>query len=251
MKIQEKFTSKTYRLLKGMSPLSYTIPSRNSQRSPLLWFDEEKGVNRPLRYARNQKTPFEDEQDGNAILEPIVFEDGMLVVPRDNQVLQKFLHYHPGNGMIFTEIDKAKDATKELESVERVLDAQILAKNLSTEKLISVSRILMGNYANNMTIPELKRDILVYAQNNPEDLMEVVNDPMLELQNDIREFFDQGFIAFRNNQRDVYYSLPSNKKKMLSVPFNEDPYSAVAAYLQSNDGLDAYKFLQKRLKKDK
>ena len=152
--------------------------------------------------------------------------------------------------MIFTEVDKAKDATKELESVERVLDAQILAKNLSTEKLISVSRILMGNYANNMTIPELKRDILVYAQNNPEDLMEVVNDPMLELQNDIREFFDQGFIAFRNNQRDVYYSLPSNKKKMLSVPFNEDPYSAVAAYLQSNDGLDAYKFLKKKLKKD-
>jgi hypothetical protein len=227
------------------------LSSRHSIRSPLLYFDEEQGINRPLRYARNQKTPFEDEQDGNAILEPIVFEDGMLVVPRDNQVLQKFLHHHPGNGMIFTEVDKAKDATKELELVERVLDAQILAKNLSTEKLISVSRILMGNYANSMTIPELKRDILVYAQNNPEDLMEVVNDPLLELQNDIREFFDQGFITFRNNQRDVYYSLPSNKKKMLSVPFNEDPYSAVAAYLQSNDGLDAYKFLQKRLKKDK
>jgi hypothetical protein len=226
------------------------IPTKSSRSYSLLYFDEEKNENRPLRYARNQKSPFEDEQDGSAILEPIVFEDGMLVVPRDNQVLQKFLHHHPGNGMIFTEVDKAKDATKELESVERVLDAQILAKNLSTEKLISVSRILMGNYANNMTIPELKRDILVYAQNNPEDLMEVVNDPMLELQNDIREFFDQGFIAFRNNQRDIYYSLPSNKKKMLSVPFNEDPYSAVAAYLQSNDGLDAYKFLKKKLKKD-
>jgi len=251
MKNTTPLKTKAYRLKRSERPLSYMLSSRHSNRSPLLYFDENQGVNRPLRYARNQKTPFEDEQDGNAILEPIVFEDGMLVVPRDNQVLQKFLHHHPGNGMIFTEVDKAKDATKELESVERVLDAQILAKNLSTEKLISVSRILMGNYANNMTIPELKRDILVYAQNNPEDLMEVVNDPMLELQNDIREFFDQGFIAFRNNQRDVYYSLPSNKKKMLSVPFNEDPYSAVAAYLQSNDGLDAYKFLQKRLKKDK
>tara|TARA_R110002124_G_scaffold95579_1_gene239844 strand:- start:38 stop:793 length:756 start_codon:yes stop_codon:yes gene_type:complete len=251
MKKNATLVTKAYKLMREERPLAYMLSSRHSIRSPLLYFDEEQGINRPLRYARNQKTPFEDEQDGNAILEPIVFEDGMLVVPRDNQVLQKFLHHHPGNGMIFTEVDKAKDATKELESVERVLDAQILAKNLSTEKLISVSRILMGNYANNMTIPELKRDILVYAQNNPEDLMEVVNDPMLELQNDIREFFDQGFIAFRNNQRDVYYSLPSNKKKMLSVPFNEDPYSAVAAYLQSNDGLDAYKFLQKRLKKDK
>ena len=51
------------------------LPSRNTKRYPLLWFDEDKGVNRPLRYAINQKTPFEDEQDGNAIVEPIIFED--------------------------------------------------------------------------------------------------------------------------------------------------------------------------------
>ncbi len=52
------------------------LASRNSRRFPLLWFDEEKGEQRALRYARNQQSPFEDEQDGNAILEPIVFEDG-------------------------------------------------------------------------------------------------------------------------------------------------------------------------------
>jgi len=39
---------------------------------------KKENENRPLRYARNQKSPFEDEQDGNVILEPIVFEDGML-----------------------------------------------------------------------------------------------------------------------------------------------------------------------------
>ena len=32
-----------------------------------MWYDEDKNVNRVLRYAVNQKTPFEDEQDGNAI----------------------------------------------------------------------------------------------------------------------------------------------------------------------------------------
>ena len=52
------------------------------RRFPLLWFDEEKGENRALRYARNQKSPFEDEQDGNAIVEPVIFEDGFLRVPR-------------------------------------------------------------------------------------------------------------------------------------------------------------------------
>jgi hypothetical protein len=80
---------KTYKLINGLSPLSYTIPSRNSRRTPLLWYDEKNNVSRALRYARNQKSPFEDEQDGNAILEPIVFEDGFLFAPKTNPALQQ------------------------------------------------------------------------------------------------------------------------------------------------------------------
>ena len=93
---------KVYRLLNG-NPLSYTLASRNTQRFPLMWYDEKNNVNRPLRYASNQKSPFEDEQDGSAILEPIVFEDGLLRVPKNNPVLQEFLHYHPLNGIVFIE----------------------------------------------------------------------------------------------------------------------------------------------------
>ena len=251
MKKNTTLINKAYKLKRNERPLAYMLSSRHSNRSPLLYFDETQGVNRPLRYARNQKSPFEDEQDGNAILEPIVFEDGMLVVQRENQVLQQFLHYHPGNGMIFEEIDRAKDASKELASVELELDAQVLAKNLPTDKLISVCRVLMGTSSNSMTIPELKRDILIYAKNNPEDLIDIVNDPLLDLQHEVHQFFENGWITFKNNKRDVYYSLPSNKKKMMSVPFEEDAYDAVASYMQSNDGLEAYKYLKKRLKKDK
>ena len=102
--------AKTYRLLREVAPLSFMLASHHNKRTPLLYFDEEKGINRPLRYARNQKSPFEDEQDGNAIMEPIVFEDGFLRVERGNQVLQKFLYYHPHNGSIFEELNPAKDA---------------------------------------------------------------------------------------------------------------------------------------------
>ena len=70
MKIQRK--DRVYILKSHSTPLSFMLNSRNTRRSPLLYFDEEKGVNRPLRYARNQKTPFEDDQDDNIILEPIV-----------------------------------------------------------------------------------------------------------------------------------------------------------------------------------
>ena len=54
MKKKEKYTHKAYRLLGDTAPLTYMLASRHTSRSPLLWFDEDKGINRPLRYARNQ-----------------------------------------------------------------------------------------------------------------------------------------------------------------------------------------------------
>ena len=71
------------------------LASRHTTRFPLLHFDEDTGLNRPLRYARNQNSPFQDEQDDNAIVEPIVFEDGFLHVLKNNQVLQKSMDYIP------------------------------------------------------------------------------------------------------------------------------------------------------------
>jgi hypothetical protein len=251
MKKNTTLKAKAYRLKNGNSPLAYMLSSRHSRRSPLLYFDEEKGINRPLRYARNQKTPFEDDQDGNAILEPVVFEDGMLYVPRENQVLQQFLHYHPSNGSLFEEIDEAKDAQEELISVELEVDALVMARELEVDKLLSVCRVLMGNHVDKLTIPQLKRDILIYAKSNPEDFIDTVNDPMLELQDEVRRFMVNGYLIFKNSKKDIYFNLPGNKKKLLTIPFGEDPEYTLAAYMQSDGGLEIYKHLSNRLKKDK
>ncbi len=245
------FENKVYRLVSNKRPLAFMLSSRHNRRSPLLHFDEDTGVNRPLRYARNQKSPFEDEQDGNAILEPIVFEDGMLVVQKQNQVLQKFLHLHPGNGTIFYEINKKQDAADQLEYVEAELDAQILARELETEKLITVCRVFLGAAVDKMSIPELKRDILVYAKNQPFEFLEILDDPMLEMQDHVAQFFAASLLIFKNNRKDVYFNLPKNKSKMLTVPFGEEAIYIVASYMQSDDGIETYKLLKKALKKDK
>ena len=245
-----EYKAKSYRLKGGQSPLSYMLSSRHSSRSPLLHFNEETGVNEPLRYARNQKSPFENEQDGNAILEPIVFEDGMLTVNKENQVLQKFLSLHPSNGFVFEEINKERDAAAELEQVEFELEAQIEAKKITkdTSKLTQICRVLMGNAVENMTTAELKRDILVYAKNNPDDFLDTLNDPMLELMDDVYQFFNLSLLSARNNGKDVYYNLPNNKKKMLTIPFGEDPNFIVASFMKSDDGLEVYKLLKNKIK---
>ena len=80
MKLESK--NRVYKLTGNRTPLSCIIPSRNSKSTPLLYFDEDKGYNRALRYARNAQSPFEDEQKGQVILEPIIFDNGMLSLLR-------------------------------------------------------------------------------------------------------------------------------------------------------------------------
>lgn len=234
---------KVYRLLNG-NPLSYTLASRNTQRFPLMWYDENNNVNRPLRYASNQKSPFEDEQDGNAILEPIVFEDGLLRVPKNNPVLQEFLHYHPLNGIVFIEVDKEKDAAKELDDINIEVDALIKAKELSIEQIETLTRVIFGKDPSLISTAELKRDILVFAKSNPQEFLNTMDDPDLKYQAKVRLFFENKLLTFRNNDREVWFNTTSNKKKMLSIPFGEDPYDVVALYLQSDEGLDALKMLE-------
>jgi len=241
--------TKQYKLRRDVAPLCFMLNSHHNKRSPLLYFDEEAGINKPLRYAKNQKSPFEEEQDGNAIMEPIIFEDGFLSVDRTNQVLQEFLSYHPGNGMIFEEIDDAKDAAEELEIEELILDAQLLARDLSIEKLETVSRVLMGANADKLSTAELKRDILVYSRNYPEDFINVLNDPALQMYDDVVQILSNNLLSLRNKNRDVYFNLPKNKTKMLTVPYGEDPKDIVSSYFQTDEGVETYKLLISAMKK--
>jgi hypothetical protein len=237
---------KVYKLKIG-NPLSYTLASRNHPRFPLMWFDEKNNVNRALRYATNQKSPFEDEQDGNAIIEPIIFEDGFLRVPKQNPVLQQFLHYHPLNGLIFAEVDKEKDAAAEVEDLDLEIEALVEAKQLSLDQIETLTRVMFGKDPSTVSTAELKRDILVFAKREPKEFLSILNDPELKFQAKVRLFFENKLLILRNGDKEVWFNTATNKKKMLSVPFGEDPYDMVAHFLQSDEGIDSLKMLEATL----
>lgn len=243
MKQKTVSTDKIYKLKSG-SPLSYTLASRNHPRFPLLWFDEEKNVNRVLRYSVNQKSPFEDEQDGNAVLEPIIFEDGLLRVPRTNPVLQEFLHYHPLKDKIFVEVDNEKDATAQMEYLNYEVDALIEARQLTIDQLETLTRVMFGKDPSRLSTAELKRDILVFAKKNPIEFLNILNDPMLKFQDKVRQFFENKLLQFRNNEKEVWFNTSTNKKKMMSIAFGDDPYEAVSLYLKSDEGIETMKMLE-------
>tara|TARA_R100000388_G_scaffold94699_2_gene82861 strand:- start:325 stop:1077 length:753 start_codon:yes stop_codon:yes gene_type:complete len=243
MKTTTKYVDKIYKLTRESAPLSLILASRHTQRFPLLWFDETTGTNKALRYARNQNSPFQDEQDDNAILEPIIFENGFLTVKKENQVLQKFLEYHPGKGRVYVEVDKAKEATDIVKNLNLEVDALIQARQLKVDEVENIARVIFQKDISTVTTDELRRDILVFAKNQPQDFMLLLKDPALKLNAKIQLFFDKNLLQFRNNNKEVFFNTPSNKKKMLNIPYQEDPFYIIASHFQTDEGLEALKHL--------
>jgi len=248
MKVKESLTDKIYVLTNNQSPLSYTIQSKSTKRKPLLFFDEEKGENRTLRYAKNQKSPFEDEQDGYVVLEPVTFIDGALVVPRTNPALQKFLEIHPKNGQEFIEKDDAKTAADEIDRISLVIEAQTLIKNSDIKALEPLAKVLLGSSkVSRLESSELRRDMLLFAQNNPTQVLESVNDPQIAVKRVVEDAFHNNLVSFRPKERSVYFNLPNNKKKITSVPYDQDYKDVFMSWLISDEGVEFYKYLEKNL----
>ena len=232
---------RTYYLRDGLSPLTYTINSRG-----IYWFDEEKGYERELKYTVNQKTPFVDEFKGDAILGHITFNDGVLSVPKEKQTLQKLLSlYHPQKGRLFNEFDPVETAVDELQDIEIEIEALNVAKNLDIDLAEAVLRVEQGNKVSNMTSKEIKRDVLLYAKNNPSLFLELANDDNVQLRNFGIKAVEAGLLKLSADNRT--FNWGSNDRKIMTVPFDEHPYSALAAFFKTDEGLEIYKNIEKRL----
>jgi len=236
-----------YHLLNGQSPLTTRINSKHSSRKPLMWFDEEKQYNRELRYATNMKSPFMDEQKGTATLGHIVFHNGVLMVPRDKQALQKLLSlYHPNKNKIYSERDEVVEAGNELDDLELQVEAMSMAINMDIDKAEAILRVELGSAVSKMSSKELKRDLLLFAKSDPILFLDLVNDENVELRNFGIRATEMGIISLAQDQRT--FTWASNGRKLMNVPFDENPYSAMAAWFKTDEGVEVYKSIEKKFK---
>ena len=237
---------RNYFLTGNREPLTYTIPSRHTSRYPLVWFDEEKGYERELRYATNQKSVFVDEQEGPCTLKHIVFEDGVLSVPRNKTSLQKFLDVHPMKGVIFEEVDEVAEAVDELDYLELEIEAMNSAYSMEVDQAEAILRVEQGSSVSTMTSKQIKRDILVFAKRNPALFIELANDDNVMLRNFAIKATEANIISLSGDQRTFIWV--SNGKKLMTTPFDESPYSAIAAWFKTDEGLQVYKSIEKKFK---
>jgi len=237
---------RTYFLLHDQSPLTYRLGSRHSTRYPLLWFDPEKSEQRELRYASNQNSPFVDEQKGEAAMGHIVFEDGTLFVPKEQQNLQKLLSlYHPRKGSVYQEYEPMKVAESEVDDLNLEIDALIYAKQLDIDHAEAILRVEKGSSVSKMSSKEIKRDLLLMAKKNPKAFLAIANDENVGLRNVGIKAVEQHIVKLSQDQRT--FTWGSNGRKLMTVPFDENPYSALAAWFKTDEGVEVFKTIEKKL----
>jgi len=235
-----------YFLKNNRRPLIFTIPAKHSARKPLLYFDQETGMQKELRYATNQNSPFVEEQKGTATLGRIAFKDGQLFVPKEQTSLQKLLSlYHPLRDQLYYEYNPVQESVNELDYINLEIDALILAKELDINQIEAILRAEFGSKIDKLSSSELKRDVLIFAKRNPALFIELANDENVELRNVGVKATQQGIIKLSSDQRTFSYG--ETNRKLMTVPFDEHPYSALAAWFKTDEGMEVYKHIMKKL----
>ena len=239
--VKPVYKDKLYELTINETPIVYILKSKG-----ILWFDPEKGYEREVKYCPNQKTIFADEMKGVERLEHVSFRDGKLFVPKEKQTLQKFLEVHPLNGKKFAEYNAVQIAEDDLDVLEMELEAMNTAQTIDVDHAEAILRSEIGNEVSKMTSKELKRDLLLFAKNNPKLFLELANDENINIRNMGIKAVENNIINLSSDQRT--FNWASTGRKLITVPFDENPYSALAAWFKTDEGVEVYQTIEKKLK---
>ena len=230
-----------YYLKGNKKPLSRSIRSTN-----VYWFDEEQGYERELKYTSNQRTPFVDEMKGDQRLEHIIFRSGSLYVPKEKTVLQKLLSlYHPDRDKLYYEFMPAAIAEEEIDVLNMQVEALVAARNVDIDMAEAIMRVEKGSSVSELSSKELRRDLLVFARNNPKLFLELADDENVMLRNFGIKAVELGILRLSSDQRNFLWG--SNGRKVMTIPFDEHPYTALAHWFKTDEGMEIYANIEKRL----
>ena len=236
-----------YFLTGNKSPISLTIPGKHTRKHALLYFDSEQGKQREIRYATNMTSPFADEQKGEVTLGHITFRDGVLNVPKEQIALQKLLSlYHPMRGRRYLERKPSVEAATELDQMEWEIDALNAARSMDIDKQEAILRVEIGSKVSSLSSKEVRRDVIRLAKMNPQLFLQLAQDENVELRNFVIKACEENIIYLSQDQRSFHWG--TNDRKLMTIPFDENPYSAMASFMKTDEGVEIYKSIEKRLR---
>ena len=123
-------------------------------------------------------------------------------------------------------------------------DAIILARQTDIDMAEAIMRVELGSKVSEMSSKELKRDLLLFARNNPSLFLELANDDNVQLRNFGIKAVEEGILKLSSDQR--YFMWGSTCRKIMTVPFDEHPYTALAHWFKTDEGMEIYSNIEKR-----
>ena len=174
-----------------------------------------------------------------------MFEDGTLSVKASKRNLQEFLIVHPFNNILFRELDHQANAVDELEYLELEIQAMNAASSIDIDQAEAILRVEIGSKVSKMSSKEIKRDVLLFAKKNPVLFMDLANDENVVLRNFAIRATEARIITLADDQRTFKWG--SNGRKLMTIPFDENAYAAMAAWFKTDEGLEVYRSIEKRL----
>ena len=153
--------------------------------------------------------------------------------------------YHPQRNKLFYERDNVKVAVNEVAIIELEIEALMAAKAMDVDMSEAIMRVELGSKVSTMSSKELKRDLLLFAKSNPSLFLELANDDNVHLRNIGIRATEMNIVNLSADQRT--FSWASNGRKLCTVPFNEHPYSALASWFKTDEGMEVFSSIEKLL----
>jgi hypothetical protein len=152
---------------------------------------------------------------------------------------------HPHKDKIYYEYNPVEEAAEDIEILELEADAIVIARDIDIDLAEAIMRVEVGSKVSEMSSKELKRDLLVFARNNPALFLELAADDNVQLRNFGIKAVELGIIKLSNDQRNFLWG--SNNRPIMTVPFDEHPYTALAHWFKTDEGMEIYSNIEKRL----
>ncbi len=177
----------------------------------------------------------------------IQFRDGTLRTKKSQVALQKLLSlYHPLRDKLYAEFKPVAKAADELDDINLELDAMTAARSMDIDQVEAILRVEKGSRVSEMSSKELKRDVLLFAKKNPALFISLAKDDNVQLRNIAIKARELGIIRLSQDQKT--FTWGTNDRKLMNVPFDENPYSAFATFLKTDEGVEIFKSIEKKLK---
>lgn len=208
-------------------------------------YDPEKDTVREMRYCPNEPSIWSDEQGDKARKEAVAFREGKLFVPKDKPNLRKFMDLHPMNmengGQLFRQVDKKRDAEKELNQEFLLNDAITMVRDKSIDELLPVA-IFFGININAPTT-EIRFNLLNIAKKKPQEFIESFDNPQVQARSIVQQASDYQFVNLKPNGA---YWFDSNQL-IVSVPVGQEPIDVLTRFCLTEKGASVLSNLEEKL----